>query len=53
MAKKVKKWLYDFTIDKESEVEKRSKSTNEDGKEVEVVEKVTEDVPVKFLIRRR
>ena len=47
-----KKWLYTFTIDRETEVEKRNKSTNEDGKEIEVVEKVKENKPVEFSLRK-
>lgn len=47
-----KKWLYKFNINKEIETEKREKSTNEDGKEVEVVEKVKEKRPVEFLIQK-
>ena len=47
-----KKWLYTFSINKETETEKREKSTNEDGKEVETIEKVKEKLPVGFLIQK-
>ena len=47
----VKKWLYTFTINKETEVEKREKSTK-DGKEIETVEKVKETTPVEFLLQK-
>jgi hypothetical protein len=47
-----KKWLYTFTINRETETEKREKSTNEDGKEVEIIEKVKEKQPVEFLIQK-
>lgn len=47
-----KKWLYSFTINREIETEKKSKSTNDEGKEVEVIEKVKEKVPVEFNIQK-
>ena len=46
-----KKWLYTFTINKETEVEKREKSTK-DGKDIETVEKVKETAPVEFLLQK-
>ena len=47
-----KKWLYSFTINREIETEKKSKSTNDEGKEVEVIEKVKETTPVEFSIQK-
>jgi len=47
-----KKWLYEFNIKRETEIETREKSTNEDGKEIEVLEKVKKKLPVGFLIQK-
>ena len=47
-----KKWLYSFTINREIETEKKSKSTNDEGKEVEIIEKIKEKAPVEFSIQK-
>lgn len=45
------KWLYKFTIDKEIEVEK-SEEREIDGKKVKVTEKVKENKPITFALKR-
>jgi hypothetical protein len=45
------KLIYQFTLNKEQEVEKEEKSKNEAGEEVTVKKKVKEQVPHKFAIR--
>ncbi len=52
MAKKAKKWLYQFNIVREVEKEKTTTSKNEDGKEVETKEKYDEEVPVDFFLKK-
>ena len=47
-----KKWLYKFTINRETETEKKTKSTNDEGKEIEIIEKVKEKSPVEFSIQK-
>ena len=48
----MKKWLFEFDINKWEEVEKREKQTNDKGEEVEVISKVKESRPVKFALRK-
>jgi hypothetical protein len=50
--KKAKKWLFDFTINREVEKERTTSSKNKEGKEVQTTEKYDETVPVKFFIKK-
>jgi len=54
MAKKAKKskWMYTFVVEQEQEVEEETQSTNDKGEEITIKKKVTENVPVKFKLRR-
>jgi hypothetical protein len=47
-----KKWLYKFTINREIETEKETESTNDEGKEIKVIERVKEKSPVEFCIQK-
>lgn len=49
--KKIDKWLYQFTIYKEIEVDQEEPSTI-DGQEVKIKRKVKEKVPVSFALKR-
>jgi hypothetical protein len=44
------KWLYEFSLNKEKEVEETEVSKNEKGEEIKVTKKVKKLVPVKFKI---
>jgi hypothetical protein len=50
--KKLKKWLYEFTINREVEKERKTSSTNEEGKKVEVTETYEEVMPVSFYLKK-
>ncbi|MAH47461.1 hypothetical protein CMI37_16675 [Candidatus Pacearchaeota archaeon] len=50
--KKAKKWLFDFTINREVEKERTTSSKNKEGKEVQTTEKYDETVPVKFFLKK-
>lgn len=50
--KKAKKWLFDFTINREVEKERTTSSKNKEGKEVQTTEKYDETVPVRFFIKK-
>lgn len=53
MAKKKKsKWLYEFTINREVEKERKTKSTNDEGKKIEITEKYTEPTAVNFYLKK-
>jgi rRNA maturation endonuclease Nob1 len=47
---KTDKYLYEFTVNKESEVEEIESSKNEKGEEVKTIKKVKSNVPVYFRI---
>jgi hypothetical protein len=50
--KKAKKWLYQFTINREVEKERTTTSKNKEGQKVEVTEKYEEVIPVSFSIKK-
>ena len=50
--KKLKKWLYEFTINREVEKERTTTSTNDEGKKVEITEKYEETTPVSFYLKK-
>lgn len=53
MSKKQKsKWLYQFKINRDIEKKVTEKKKGENGKEIEVTETVTENVPIEFFIRK-
>ena len=51
-TKKVNKWLYRFSVNKEIETEVSEKSKNDKGEEVTVTKKVKTEEPVWFGLRK-
>ena len=50
--KKLKKWLYDFTINREVEKERTTTSKNKEGQKVETTETYEEVIPVSFFLKK-